>query len=262
MSVSIPVRSALTIAGSNSSGGAGIQADLKTFAAFGVYGLSAITAVTAQNTEGVYEMAPVTPELMGAQVEAVAADFVIEATKIGMLATSAHVEIAADFITRLHLKNVVLDPVMIASSGRRLLDAPGVDALRDRLLPLAAVVTPNLAEAEALTGMRLQSITDMQRAADRLGELGARAVVITGGHLEGPPIDVVWEAGTCISLTGDRISTRHTHGTGCTFSAAIAARLALGDALLPAVREAKAYVARAIARAPGLGRGRGPLGHF
>jgi hydroxymethylpyrimidine/phosphomethylpyrimidine kinase len=250
------------LASSDSGGGAGIQADLKTFAAFGVYGLSAITAVTAQNTQGVCQMSPMSPELMAAQVEAVAADFPIEAVKIGMLATSAHVATAAELITRLRLKNVVLDPVMMATSGHRLLDAPGVDALRARLLPLATVLTPNLAEAEALTGLRVQSLLDMERAAARLAELGARAIVMTGGHLDGPPIDVVWEAGTSTRLTGERLSSRHTHGTGCTFSAAIAARLALGDALLPAIREAKAYVAAAIARAPGLGRGRGPLGHL
>ena len=196
------VRSALTIAGSDSSGGAGIQADLKTFAALGVYGLSAITAITAQNSEGVRDIAPVAPELVAAQVQAVADDFAIDATKIGMLATVSIVESVAEILARLALKHVVLDPVLTSTSGRQLLETHGVDVLRARLLPLVAVVTPNVAEAEVLTGLSVRSLTDMHRAAERLAELGARAVVITGGHLDGPPIDVVWESGTLTDIPG------------------------------------------------------------
>jgi hydroxymethylpyrimidine/phosphomethylpyrimidine kinase len=256
------MRIVLTIAGSDSSGGAGIQADLKTLAAHGVYGLSAITAVTAQNTQGVIASAPVPPGLVAAQIEAVAADFSVDATKIGMLATSAIAEEVAEAVARLGLKNVVLDPVLAATTGERLLDEAGLAVLRARLLPLASVVTPNIREAEALTGQSIRSIADSRRAAEQLRILGARAVIITGGHLAGPPTDLVYEAGTFTELAGERLDVRHTHGTGCTFSSALAARLALGDTLVTAARAAKAYVVLAIRRAPGLGHGSGPLGHF
>jgi hydroxymethylpyrimidine/phosphomethylpyrimidine kinase len=255
------MRTVLTIAGSDSSGGAGIQADLKTFAAHGVFGLSAVTAVTAQNTRGVTASAPVPPGMVAAQVEAVAADFSVDATKIGMLATSGIAEEVAEVVGRLGLKNVVLDPVLAATTGTPLLDAAGLAVLRTRLLPLASVITPNTLEAEALTGLVIRTIDDARRAAERLMSLGARAVIIKGGHLAGPPTDLVYEAGVFTELAGERLDTRQTHGTGCTFSSAIAARLALGDALVPAARAAKAYVVLAIRRAPDLGHGRGPLGH-
>ena len=254
------VRVALTIAGSDSSGGAGIQADLKTFAALGVYGLSAITAVTAQNTEGIRSVVPLSAEVVLAQIDAVADDFQIDATKIGMLATAPIVEAIAGAIDRRALGLVVLDPVLASTSGSSLLDEPGLQALL-RLLPRAAVLTPNTEEAGALSGMPVSTLSDARRAAERLTELGARGVVITGGHLAGPAIDLVYEAGTFTELAGDHVASRHTHGTGCTFSAALAARLARGDDLVAAARTAKAYVAAAIRRAPGLGRGRGPLGH-
>jgi hydroxymethylpyrimidine/phosphomethylpyrimidine kinase len=256
------MRTVLTIAGSDSGGGAGIQADLKTFAAHGVFGLSAITAVTAQNTLRVSASVPMPPGMVTAQVEAVAADFSVDATKIGMLATAAIAEEVAAVVARLALKNVVVDPVLAATSGAALLDAGGLAVLRVRLLPLAVVITPNTLEAEALTGLTIRTFADMHRAAEQLTILGARAVVITGGHLAGPPTDLVYDAGVFTTLAGERLETRQTHGTGCTFSAAIAARLALGDALVPAARAAKTYVVEAIRRAPGLGHGRGPLGHF
>jgi hydroxymethylpyrimidine/phosphomethylpyrimidine kinase len=255
------MRTVLTIAGSDSSGGAGIQADLKTFAAHGVFGLSAITAVTAQNTRGVIASAPVPPGMVAAQVEAVAADFSVDATKIGMLATSAIAGEVADVVARLGLKNVVLDPILAATTGAPLLDAAGLAVLRERLLPLALVITPNTLEAEALTGLTIGTIDEARRAAERLAGLGARAVIIKGGHLAGPPIDLVYERGVFTELAGKRLDTRQTHGTGCTFSSAVAARLALGDALVPAARAAKAFVVLAIQRAPGLGHGQGPLGH-
>ena len=256
------MRTALTIAGSDSGGGAGIQADLKTFAAHGVFGLSAITAVTAQNTRGVIASAPVPPGMTAAQIDAVAADFSVDATKIGMLATSAIAEEVAGAVARLGLKNVVLDPVLAATSGAPLLDAGGLAVLRSRLLPLALVITPNTLEAETLTGITIRTLADARRAAEQLTTLGARAVIIKGGHLTGPPTDLVYEGGAFTELAGERLDARQTHGTGCTFSSAIAARLALGDALVPAARAAKAYVVLAIQRAPGLGHGRGPLGHF
>ncbi len=252
---------ALTIAGSDSSGGAGIQADLKTFLAHGVFGLSAVTAVTAQNTQRVDRIAPVSADIVAAQIDAVAADFRISATKIGMLAGSCIVEAVADAIARHGLPNVVLDPVLASTSGTRLLDDRGLEALRARLLRLATVVTPNAFEAEALVGFPVRDLEQARRAARHIVAMGARAVVITGGHLDGPATDLLYAAGDFTELPGERIESRHTHGTGCTFSAAIAARLARGDALVPAARAAKAYVADAIRRAPGLGHGRGPLGH-
>ena len=252
----------LTIAGSDSSAGAGIQADLKTFGAHGVYGVSAITAVTAQNTQGIRTFAPMLADLVTAQIDAIAADFAIAATKIGMIATAPNATAIADAIDRHRLANVVLDPVLAASSGLRLLDAPGLDALRSALLPRVTVLTPNTLEAEVLLVRPVRSVPDMRDAARALGQLGPRAVVIKGGHLPGPPIDVVFADGHITELEGRRISTRHTHGTGCTFSAAMAARLALGSTVVDAARSAKAYVERALQAAPGLGRGHGPLGHL
>jgi hydroxymethylpyrimidine/phosphomethylpyrimidine kinase len=256
------MRTALTIAGSDSSGGAGIQADLKTFAAHGVFGCSAITAVTAQNTLGVTAVAQLDPGMVVAQIDAVLADFEIAATKIGMLGSAAIVAAVSDAIERHQLSNVVVDPVMIAKSGARLLDEAAVDTMRARLFPRATVVTPNVFEAEALTGRTIATLEDQRAAAKALGGLGPRAVLVKGGHLAGPAIDVLYDGHDLIELRADRIASVHTHGTGCTLSSAIAARLALGDDLIAATRAAKAYVTRAIAQAPGLGRGHGPLQHF
>ena len=253
---------ALTIAGSDSGGGAGIQADLKTFAAHGVFGTSAITAITAQNTQGITASMILSPELVSAQIEAVLSDFGATATKIGMLGNAAIVTVVAEAIARYGLTNVVLDPVMVATSGERLLDESCTTLLRSRLLPLSTVVTPNMLEAEVLAGFSVRTLPDLRQAASRLVELGARAAIVTGGHLDGPAIDVLFDGRTFTDLTAERIVTRHTHGTGCTFSSAIAARLALGDDLLQAAHAAKTYVTRAIRNAPGLGHGRGPLGHF
>ncbi len=255
------MRTALTIAGSDSGGGAGIQADLKTFAAHGVFGLTAITAVTAQNTVMVSRVLPLPPDMVVAQIDAVVSDFSISATKIGMLATADIARAVAAALRRHALPHLVLDPVMVATGGARLLDDEAVAILRTHLLPLADVVTPNLPEAEALTGRRVASIDDLRPAAIRLVELGARAVIVKGGHLTGPAVDLVYDGQTFTSLHADRVGGRHTHGTGCTFSAAIAAQLARGDTLLDAARAAKAYVTGAIEHAPGLGHGAGPLGH-
>jgi hydroxymethylpyrimidine/phosphomethylpyrimidine kinase len=255
------MHTALTIAGSDSGGGAGIQADLKTFAAHGVFGTSAITAVTAQNSLGIALAVALAPELVVAQIDAVVSDFGADAVKIGMLSTADIVVAVADALVRHQLTNIVLDPVMVATSGESLLDASATGLLRSRLLPLAAVVTPNTAEAAALTGLPVRTVADLRAAAARLIEYGARAAVVTGGHLDGPAIDVFYDGQTFLELTADRIDSRHTHGTGCTFSAAIAARLALGDDLVTATQSAKRYVTYAIQHAPGLGHGRGPLGH-
>jgi hydroxymethylpyrimidine/phosphomethylpyrimidine kinase len=256
------MRTALTIAGSDSSGGAGIQADLKTFAAHGVYGCSAITAVTAQNTLGVSAVAELDPSMVVAQIDTVLADLDIDATKIGMLACEPIVSAVADAVRRHHLSNVVVDPVMVSKSGARLLDQEAVEAMRTQLFPQATIVTPNVFEAEALIGKAIANREDQRTAAVRLMALGPRAVLVKGGHLEGPAIDVFHDGHQTIELEAERINSPHTHGTGCTLSSAIAARLALGDDLTAAVRAAKTYVTRAIAQAPGLGRGHGPLQHF
>ena len=256
------MRTALTIAGSDSSGGAGIQADLKTFAAHGVFGMSAITAVTAQNTLGVAGVEVLSPAFVAEQIAAVVSDIPPDATKIGMLANARIVDAVADALVRHRLPNVVLDTVMIAKSRARLLDDDAVAALRTHLLPLATIVTPNVPEAEALTGLTIGSLRDLHAAAIRLVAMGARAALVKGGHLDGPAIDVFWDGTRVVELAAPRIDSRHTHGTGCTLSSAIAARLALGDDLMDACQAAKQYVTEAIAQAPGLGQGHGPLQHF
>jgi hydroxymethylpyrimidine/phosphomethylpyrimidine kinase len=256
------VATVLTIAASDSGGAAGIQADLKTFAAYGVAGLTAITAITAQNRREITRIAPLAPDIVAAQIEAVASDYQIHAVKIGMLATGPIATAIATAIIRHRLKNVVIDPVMRSTSGVALLDDDGVEVLRSRLLPLAAVVTPNIAEAERLAGVHVKSLVDARTAAERIAGLGAKAVIVTGGHLDSAPIDLVYEAGACTELTGERLDTSRVHGTGCTFAAAVAARLALGDPVVDAARHAKDFVAQAIRRAPQMGQGRGPLGHL
>jgi hydroxymethylpyrimidine/phosphomethylpyrimidine kinase len=255
------METALTIAGSDSGGGAGIQADLKTFAAHGVFGTSAITAITAQNTLGVLAVHALPPDLVAAQIDAVTSDLPPRAIKIGMLANAAIV-VAVAARLRAFAAPVVLDTVMVAKGGASLLDADAVDAIRRELIPIAAVVTPNVPEAEALTGLSIRSVAGLRDAAARLVATGARAAVVKGGHLEGPAVDILFDGQTFTELRAERVATRHTHGTGCTFSAAIAARLARGDDLLTAVRGAKDYITRAIAQAPGLGGGHGPIEHF
>ena len=258
---------ALTIAGSDSGGGAGIQADLKTFAAHAVYGTSAITAVTAQNTLGVTAWEAVSTDLVIAQVEAVADDLAPAAVKTGMLATAAIVEAVAAAIASLDLPNLVVDPVMIAKGGDRLLREDAVASIRAELLKLAEVVTPNIPEAEVLAGGSIRTVEDMRAAARRIRALGPRVVVVKGGHLDGAltpglVIDVVCTPEREFDLEGPRIETRHTHGTGCTFAAAIAAGLALGRPVDEAIRMAREYLEGAIRYAPGLGAGHGPLNHF
>jgi hydroxymethylpyrimidine/phosphomethylpyrimidine kinase len=256
------VKVALTIAGSDSGGGAGIQADLRTFAAHGLHGTSAITAVTAQNTVAVVDYVALDPRMVVAQIDAVASDIPLAAVKTGMLANRAIVEAVAEALARLRLPHLVVDPVMVAKSGDRLLDPAAEAAYRERLLPLADVVTPNLAEAEALLGRPVRSLEAMAEAARDLHAQGPRAVVVKGGHLEGDPVDVFFDGRRMERLPAPRIATRNTHGTGCTLSAAIAARLALGHELLEAVRGAKAYLTEALRGAYTLGRGAGPVDHL
>ena len=257
------MRKVLTIAGSDSGGGAGIQADLKTFAAHRVYGTCAITAVTAQNTLGVSMWQPLPADLVTAQIEAVAGDIGVDAVKIGMLANAAIVEAVAAAIAELDLPQVVLDPVMIAKSGDRLLEPDATAALRTELIRRVHLVTPNVPEAEALAGMRIASIDDMRAAGERILALGPRVVLIKGGHMEGPEsIDVACSAHDSFELRAPRIDTRSTHGTGCTLSSAIAANLALGMDDRAALERAREYLDGAIRNAPDVGHGHGPLGHF
>jgi hydroxymethylpyrimidine/phosphomethylpyrimidine kinase len=255
---------ALTIAGSDSSGGAGIEADLKTFTVLGVYGASVITALTAQSTQGVAGIFPVPPEFVAEQIAAVASDLGVSAAKTGMLNDSGTVLAVAEAVRRHALYPLVVDPVMVATSGDSLMTEGMVAALREDLVPLADLLTPNLPEAaRLLDSAPATNEAEMAAQARALLELGCKAVVLKGGHAGGAEaVDILMEqGGETLRLALPRIATRNTHGTGCTFSAAIAARLARGDSLHAAVAGAKDYVTRAIATAPGLGRGHGPLRH-
>jgi hydroxymethylpyrimidine/phosphomethylpyrimidine kinase len=256
------IAKALTIAGSDSGGGAGIQADLKTFAALGVYGSSAITAITAQNTLGVFGVQEIAVELVAAQIDAVVDDIGADAVKTGMLSSAAIVEIVAERLRFHRLAKLVVDPVMFAKSGDRLLRADAVAALKTALLPLALVVTPNLPEAEAIVGRALATEADLRDAAREIAALGARNVVIKGGHRAGDADDLLFDGRDFQLLHARRIDTPHTHGTGCTFSAAIAAGLAKGLGVVEAVNLAKEYLTGAIARAYSIGGGHSPVHHF
>lgn len=257
----IPV--ALTIAGSDSGGGAGIQADLKTFHRFGVFGTSVITAVTAQDTTGVRSVHPIPLQIVSDQIEVVAEDLAPRAVKSGMLATSALVALVADALDAHKLGPYVLDPVMVATSGDRLLDPDAESAIVTALLPRCALVTPNLDEARILTGLSVRGEAGQREAARALVALGAGAALVKGGHGEEDVlIDLLWDGVTERIWRRPRLQTRNTHGTGCTLSAAIAAGLARGASLEKAVEQGLDFVARAIASAPGLGRGHGPVNHF
>lgn len=271
---------ALTIAGSDSGGGAGIQADLKTFQELGVFGMSAITAVTVQNTRGVRGVYPMTPSAVGEQIDAVGEDLGVDALKTGMLFDAAIIRETAERIAAFGWSRVVVDPVMIAKGGAELLRADAVEAMKRHLLPLAYVVTPNIPEAEALSGMTIASIADRREAARRIAAYGAKIVVIKGGHAgedsgEEPEekagagrdsrvVDLLYDGRDFEELSGPRIATRHTHGTGCTFSAAITAQLALGEDVRDAVRTARDFIQAAIEGAPALnlGGGNGPTDHW
>jgi hydroxymethylpyrimidine/phosphomethylpyrimidine kinase len=260
-------RRVLTIAGSDSGGGAGIQADLKTFAALGCYGASAVTALTAQNTLGVRAIHPVPPEFAAAQIAAVFEDIGVDAVKIGMLYSARLIRVVADQLRTYAARHIVLDPVMVAQSGDRLLESDAVGAIREHLMPLAEVVTPNIPEAEVLTGRRIGGPADMRAAAEDLAACGSAAVLLKGGHLDAADSsdllflcrDRRW-----VTLPAERIASRNTHGTGCTLSSAVAAHLARGEALENAVRHAKAYLTAALQAGARyrLGGGHGPVHHF
>ncbi|TMB99937.1 MAG: bifunctional hydroxymethylpyrimidine kinase/phosphomethylpyrimidine kinase [Chloroflexi bacterium] len=250
---------ALTIAGSDSGGGAGIQADLKTFAALGVHGTSAITAVTAQNTITVTDIHEIPVRVIRAQIDAVVGDIGVQAAKTGMLASAEIIEAVSAAIRAHGIENLVVDPVMVAKGGARLLHNDAIASLYKYLLPLAAVVTPNIPEAEVLLGRKLASLDDRRRAARDLVSLGPRAAVVKGGHAEGDAVDVYWDGVELVELPGRRVNTRNTHGSGCAFSAAIAAGLAKGESPLDAVRAAKIFIAHAIESSLDVGRGHGPV---
>ena len=254
---------ALTIAGSDSGGGAGIQADLKTFHQFGVFGTSALVAITAQNTRGVTAVFAIPEEIVRAQLRALADDLPPDAVKTGMLATSDLVGAVADAIEEHGFRNYVLDPVMVATSGDRLLDRDAERTVRERLVPLAAVVTPNLDEASLLVEEEIDTVERMERAAKILVGLGAAAALVKGGHLQADEmVDVLRVGDTVRRFNHPKIETTSTHGTGCTLSSGIAAGLALGRSIERAAADALDFVRRAITTAPGLGRGHGPLNHF
>jgi len=254
------VARALTIAGSDSGGGAGIQADLNTFGALGVYGMTAVTAVTVQNTQGVAGYEAVRPDVVHDQIVAVASDIGVDAAKTGMLASAEIVRSVADAIEEVRLSNLVVDPVFVSKHGHALLEPDAVDALRERILPLATLVTPNLPEAGGLAGFEVRSADDMRAAAEAIRAMGPRAVLVKGGHRESRRADDLFVDGERVLwIEGARLSTPNTHGTGCVLSAAIAAYLARGDELLRAVRRGKAFVTTAIARSLAIGHGIGPV---
>ena len=253
----------LTIAGSDSGGGAGIQADLKTFAAWRVFGLTAVTAVTAQNSRGVTAVHAVPPGVVAEQIRAVVSDFGARAAKTGMLVDAATVAAVAASLAELRVPNLIVDPVMAATSGARLLADDAIALIRNDLLPQARVVTPNRAEAELLTGRAVDSVEAAGEAARRLHDMGPGAVIVTGGHLPGADaVDLLFDGRDLVELRSARIETADGHGTGCTFGAALAALLAIGRPLPEAAREAKRYVEQALRHAVRIGRGPGPLDHF
>ncbi len=253
---------ALTIAGSDSGGGAGIQADLKTFSAFRVFGTSVITAVTAQNSLGVQAVENLPPAFVAQQMRSVLSDIGADAAKCGMLSTAAIIEAVAATLGEHPVERLVVDPVMVATSGDPLLRPDARQALIERMLPLALVATPNLPEAEALAGMPVAARPDMEEAARRIQRLGPRAVLVKGGHLKDEAVDVLWDGRALTAFSAPRVAAFKPHGTGCTLSAAIAAGLARGRPLGDAIRDAKAYVTRAIREGFTAGRGAGQLRHF
>ena len=256
------MKTALTIAGSDSSGGAGIQADIKTMTANGVYAMSAVTALTAQNTTGVYGILESTPEFLANQLDCIFTDIFPDAVKTGMVSSTGLIEVIADKLKQYKAKNIVVDPVMVATSGSRLISQEAVDALKKLLLPLATVLTPNIPEAEVLSGLTISGPADMEKAAQAIGEAYGCAVLCKGGHDLNDANDLLWRDGTCKWFHGRRIHNPNTHGTWCTLSSAIASNLAKGCDLDTAVERAKAYLSGALAAMLNLGAGQGPMDHL
>lgn len=255
------MKTALTIAGSDSSGGAGIQADIKTMTANGVYAMSAVTALTAQNTTGVYGILESTPEFLANQLDCIFTDIFPDAVKTGMVSSTALIQVIADKLKQYGAKNIVVDPVMVATSGSRLISEEAVEALKEQLLPLATLLTPNIPEAQVLSGMTITTAEDMERAAQAISETYGCAVLCKGGHQIHDADDLLWRDGQGTWFRGQRIDNPNTHGTGCTLSSAIASNLAKGYDLTQAVERAKAYISGALADMLDLGAGSGPLNH-
>ena len=256
------MKTALTIAGSDSSGGAGIQADIKTMTANGVYATSAITALTAQNTTGVYGILESTPEFLANQLDCIFTDIFPDAVKTGMVSSTALIAVIADKLRQYGARNIVVDPVMVATSGARLISEEAVDALKEKLLPLATLLTPNIPEAEVLSGMTISDPAGMERAARAISEQYGCAVLCKGGHQISDADDLLWREGAGVWFRGRRIQNSNTHGTGCTLSSAIASNLAKGYDLDQSVRRAKEYISGALAAMLNLGHGSGPMDHM
>ena len=255
------MKKVLTIAGSDCSGGAGIQADLKTMLANGVYGMSVVTALTAHNTMGVTAVFDTSPEFLGQQLDSIFTDIFPDAIKIGMVSRTSIIEVVAERLKRYGAGNIVLDPVMVATSGARLISEDAIEALTGRLFPLAELITPNIPEAEVLTGCTIQDRNDMEAAAKKIGDLYGCNVLLKGGHGVDDANDLLYHDGTFTWLLGERINNPNTHGTGCTLSSAIASNLAKGYELREAVAAAKEYLTGALKDGLDLGRGSGPLNH-
>ena len=256
------MKKVLSIAGSDCSGGAGVQADLKTFSAHGVFGMSVIVSVVAENTSRVIAIQDITPEMIGQQIDAVFEDIEVDAVKVGMLSTPACMEAVAAKLRTYKPSHVVIDPVMYAKNGCPLMDPGSIDTLIAEIIPLADVLTPNIPEAERITGMSIHSLTDMEEAARKIYAMGCKGVVIKGGHAIGDAVDVLFDGKNMHHFQTRRVDTKNTHGTGCTLSSAIASNLALGYSVCDAVQRAKAYVTTAIEHALAIGKGNGPTHHF
>ncbi|SDI54187.1 bifunctional hydroxymethylpyrimidine kinase/phosphomethylpyrimidine kinase [Desulfosporosinus hippei] len=256
------MKKVLTIAGSDSSGGAGIQADLKTFSAHGVFGMSVITAVTAQNTQGVFAVQDISREVIAKQIEAIFDDIEVDGVKIGMVSQVETIEVIAEELRNYSPQVIVLDPVMVSKSGYHLLNPEAEATLIKELLPLALVVTPNIPEAEVMTNKSIQNLMQMEEAAKEIHQMGAKNVLLKGGHLEEDPIDVLYDGGEFSYFSTARVATKNTHGTGCTLSSAITANLSLGYSLNEAISLAKEYITIAIQNSLSIGKGVGPTHHF
>lgn len=256
------MKKVLTIAGSDSSGGAGIQADLKTFSAHGVFGMSVITAVTAQNTQGVFAVQDMTPEIIASQLDAIFTDIDVDAVKIGMVSQIDTIKIIAEKLKQYKPKHIVLDPVMVSKSGYDLLSPDAKEALIQELIPLATVITPNLPEAEVITGRNISTIKEMEEAAIQIHSLGAKSVLVKGGHLDNEATDISYDGNEFTYFNGIRIHTTNTHGTGCTLSSSIASNLANGFQLIESISKAKEYITLAIQHSFSIGKGVGPVHHF
>lgn len=256
------LKTALTVAGSDCSGGAGIQADLKTFSANGVFGMSVITSVVAENTSRVISVQNISPEIITDQIDAVFEDIEVNAVKVGMLSDSVRINTVAAALKKYEVKYAVIDPVMIAKGGHALMQENSLSALVNKIIPLAYVLTPNIPEAQTITGIEISTVDDMKKAAEKIYSMGAKNVLVKGGHLSGEAIDLLFDGKDFEFYSRERINTKNTHGTGCTYSSAIAANLAKDIPIKSAVENAKDYVTNAIRYSLEIGKGHGPTNHF